>query len=1572
MPCRQGRLITILLISLILLSLPTYALHAPNNYTTNEVHTSRIGWIVGVFKDKGTIRLVANSSTWVFSELSGSIVGVYVKPVYLSHLNYTKCVAPGIACVVDYAVDSRILSNGGVVCKAFSKKETADALQQLGIVWFSGEPVDIMVDNYYKINRGDGFAQIDFYQVWRIKYVPGLGKEDYLGIILSWRLYFNNIMLYRIKLSKPYMIKPLVIASTPYDYWNPVNITKGYVGNQEYYIISDPKKKLGLLITIVSPSNTYKVVLDPSESGFLFGPSTALRIEYKDNELPVSEVRIGFQIVNLTKHTLKDIEDYVVTISKWFNEGSWPNDTPTVPRWLKNTGIEANNVSHNIKPVVPLILKHDGFYDIKGNKVTILGLNAGNPVDRIYSKDYSVINETVLQYYAVLLRRFGYNGIRLIVSLPSVYDFKENKPYQYKIENIVKTIKILGDHGIYVTLTGGKAETLRDNRNYETYKNVIISVFNEIIERLISEHILHYVVYIDIVNEKEGIRSWDEFRDLITSFKRMLESLGVNIPVTISLCDVNEVANTDYIKLVDIIDVHLYGDNVVSNAYKVASEAYKAGKPWIVGETGIWYTGYPIKEYRLEMLPNGTVTRHNLPVYLWYPPWRITEITFKRLLAPIAMSASGVFWYGDTTLYYSSLVPTPLMPYVGQIYKFTKRYLVNKTYNVTKRDDGLFIIQSNDTIILLDDFTSGTNLYSDVTRKYIVRIPNGIYKLFTPKYDSKKEMYFIDNTFILDGLIEVYSVNPLVLIRVNDVEVSSYYKQLPILVISAMPGQYFLYDYHALLNAMGLVAYTTNKDIPLSLLKQYLDLVNIVVIPGGTRVAWAIEAGTEEWYPQIPYENWREIIERVYRGYTLILLGSIYEEIPYDIFSEVFKSISINVSNTPHSTVRVNGLGVIKLHQPSPIDIKISRDDVDILGWFEDGSPAIIKFRYGVGTIIYVAFDWYNIKPLPSNEELRNIYVRLTPIKKENGWSVSVDEVILPDESRPWVYDGNASLYVRKDLVEALRTYLNSNTSSRVFGELIIYLVTGKLEGILPPYVEEDRIYDAACTIRVADWPGPLFRNLVEQYNLSNLRVAIAVTDEIFVKPSELQRMVGDVEVEWHAHPHGLLILGNKSIKVEWGKGEIWQALYEIDYINKMMLPKPSGVATGIHTVDEDGMIIVQLIINQTWTDVPWLGERGYPALINNEFSRNWRDKLQPLVTWFATTMATLGEEARSKNPVVAALFSLIPSETPRDVWLTYGSLSDEQIQRFIHAFKTILPSLIDNGYVIGGVIPGITDANTVRVFGEALKSVVESRRVLVTNISYLMGIVRDRYNTDYVDLAILPNKTIIVSLRLRSPVENLPIRIPVNLSEGVVPVVLDKDAYVSARINGSIIYVRANEGYHMLRIALMEKPIPAPHSLTMFIRKLSVRPLLDKTIALSQGQETLLVKLNETGKVYVIVSSTVNISLNTNTSNAIVYCLSPQTCIIAMYVDKTLVINITITSRVPGLASIVAKVWDPADVNGDGIVDYKDLALLGRMFGSVLNKHLYDLRVDINSDGVIDETDLAILAERYGSIVTR
>ncbi len=54
-------------------------------------------------------------------------------------------------------------------------------------------------------------------------------------------------------------------------------------------------------------------------------------------------------------------------------------------------------------------------------------------------------------------------------------------------------------------------------------------------------------------------------------------------------------------------------------------------------------------------------------------------------------------------------------------------------------------------------------------------------------------------------------------------------------------------------------------------------------------------------------------------------------------------------------------------------------------------------------------------------------------------------------------------------------------------------------------------------------------------------------------------------------------------------------------------------------------------------------------------------------------------------------------------------------------------------------------------------------------------------------------------------------------------------------------------------------------------------------------------------------------------------------------------------------------------EINGDGRVDYRDLAMLGASYGTSKGDSDYNSEVDLNNDDRVDGDDLAILRDNYG-----
>ena len=62
-----------------------------------------------------------------------------------------------------------------------------------------------------------------------------------------------------------------------------------------------------------------------------------------------------------------------------------------------------------------------------------------------------------------------------------------------------------------------------------------------------------------------------------------------------------------------------------------------------------------------------------------------------------------------------------------------------------------------------------------------------------------------------------------------------------------------------------------------------------------------------------------------------------------------------------------------------------------------------------------------------------------------------------------------------------------------------------------------------------------------------------------------------------------------------------------------------------------------------------------------------------------------------------------------------------------------------------------------------------------------------------------------------------------------------------------------------------------------------------------------------------------------------------------------------------------VGAAGPPGDINGDGSVDYIDLAILASSYGKSSEEPGFNPLCDLNGDGVVNYVDLAILASNYG-----
>ena len=60
-----------------------------------------------------------------------------------------------------------------------------------------------------------------------------------------------------------------------------------------------------------------------------------------------------------------------------------------------------------------------------------------------------------------------------------------------------------------------------------------------------------------------------------------------------------------------------------------------------------------------------------------------------------------------------------------------------------------------------------------------------------------------------------------------------------------------------------------------------------------------------------------------------------------------------------------------------------------------------------------------------------------------------------------------------------------------------------------------------------------------------------------------------------------------------------------------------------------------------------------------------------------------------------------------------------------------------------------------------------------------------------------------------------------------------------------------------------------------------------------------------------------------------------------------------------------------PGNINGDGIVNMKDVAVVARAFGSRPGDPNWNPIADIDGDGIVDQTDLSIVVGNFGGMIS-
>ena len=70
-----------------------------------------------------------------------------------------------------------------------------------------------------------------------------------------------------------------------------------------------------------------------------------------------------------------------------------------------------------------------------------------------------------------------------------------------------------------------------------------------------------------------------------------------------------------------------------------------------------------------------------------------------------------------------------------------------------------------------------------------------------------------------------------------------------------------------------------------------------------------------------------------------------------------------------------------------------------------------------------------------------------------------------------------------------------------------------------------------------------------------------------------------------------------------------------------------------------------------------------------------------------------------------------------------------------------------------------------------------------------------------------------------------------------------------------------------------------------------------------------------------------------------------------------------------PGPAIVQVRSVLVGDANGDSVVDFLDLAMLGVAYGAKEGEPGFDRGVDFNGDGIVDYRDLAMLGTNYSRL---
>jgi len=87
------------------------------------------------------------------------------------------------------------------------------------------------------------------------------------------------------------------------------------------------------------------------------------------------------------------------------------------------------------------------------------------------------------------------------------------------------------------------------------------------------------------------------------------------------------------------------------------------------------------------------------------------------------------------------------------------------------------------------------------------------------------------------------------------------------------------------------------------------------------------------------------------------------------------------------------------------------------------------------------------------------------------------------------------------------------------------------------------------------------------------------------------------------------------------------------------------------------------------------------------------------------------------------------------------------------------------------------------------------------------------------------------------------------------------------------------------------------------------------------------------------------------------------------LYLQLSLLIALATFSITSQLAKACHNGYDgPEDVNGDGVVDIKDLAIVAAAFGSYPGHGRWNPKADVNGDGEVNISDVVAVCLKFGA----